>query len=162
MYSILKTYKYLKQKYPRAQLTISTKTNMLVSLQLYLIKQNIQGVSFDLSDRMDYQKNIYEEYEIFINPSSENNFPTEAIEAMGNGLVVITGRSNFSAEIIEDHANGIILESFNYKVLSDCIYHLIDNPNESIEISNRAIKVRNIFPEENAKKSWDELFSNIL
>lgn len=156
--SLLKTFKYIKQKYPRAELTISTKTSMMVALQLHMMKQNIKGISFDLSDKYDYQKNIYEDYEIFINLSKIGFFPTQAIEAMGNGLVVISSTSNLAAEIIEDNSNGIILDKLDYKNLSDSVHQLIDNHKRAIAISEKALEIRNQFPEEESKKSWDKIF----
>jgi glycosyltransferase involved in cell wall biosynthesis len=73
------------------------------------------------------------EADIYVLPSRDEALPVTLIEAMALGRTVIATRVGGVPEIIEDNVNGVLIESEDYKTLSEQLLKL----NQDTELAHR-------------------------
>ena len=76
-------------------------------------------------------KDLLDEYkkaDVFIYPSSYENFGLPIIEAASAGLAVIASNTGVVSDLIEDNQNGIILNKIDHHLLAQKLIHLLKNP----------------------------------
>jgi len=97
------------------------------------------------------------DYEIFINTSNIDNSPLSVIEAMALGLPIITTNVGGMPFLIDHEQNGILVEKENPEELSRWIEWMLDHPEQTSEMTQRAReKVLNL-DWNKIKKDWTEL-----
>ena len=97
------------------------------------------------------------DYDIFINTSNIDNSPLSVIEAMALGLPIVTTNVGGMPFLIDHEQNGILVEKENPEELSSWIEWMLDHPEQTLEMTQRAReKVLNL-DWNKIKKDWTEL-----
>lgn len=68
---------------------------------------------------------IYTAADVFVNPTTEDNFPTVNLEALACGTPIVTYRTGGSPECVNEK-NGLIVEKGNYGALKAAIYKILE------------------------------------
>lgn len=68
---------------------------------------------------------IYTAADVFVNPTTEDNFPTVNLEALACGTPVVTYNTGGSPECINERT-GLVVEKGNYEALRTAIYKILE------------------------------------
>ena len=130
----LNVFKKLAAELPDTYQIVMVGTNDEVDKQL---PDNI--ISIHKTYNQEELVKIYSSSDVFVNPSTDDNFPTVNMEALACGLPVITYNTGGCAEII-DETCGIEVESGNYETMKEAILSFKDRSfkkNDCIEHSKQ-------------------------
>lgn len=123
--------------------------------------------TFDLSDSveitgvlpMEEWHKKSEEYDIFINTTNFDNMPVSVIEAMALGLPVISTNVGGMPYLIENNETGVLVDANNAAQMTTAVITIIENPKQSVKISNNArLKVEK-YDWSIVKKQWMNLLN---
>lgn len=95
---------------------------------------------------------------LFVLPSNYEGMPNVLLEALSNGLPVITTLSTeVIPSIVDNNVNGIIVEKNNPKILTEKIEYLLENEQVRKNMEKEAIKIKEKFSLTILKK-WEQIF----
>ena len=100
--------------------------------------QNKFSKNFEFFDYVDESKlrELYSKCTIFVAPSIYESFGIIFLEAMRESKPVIGTRTGGIPEIIIDGENGFLIKPNDFKLLSEKLEFLLDNPKERIRLGN--------------------------
>ncbi len=84
---------------------------------------------------------IYSSIDVLLITSNTEGLPMSLIEAMANGVPVISTRVGAIPDIIEDKFSGLLIDVNNQTQLGNAINYLIDNKNEVIKFTNNSQEI---------------------
>lgn len=113
----------------------------------------------------DKKKNLLKESDIFILLTRYKNEgqPISIIEAMGNGLSIVTTNYSGIPDLVDNNKNGYFVDYNNYDEIIDRLLYLFKNRDKQIDImiNNRKKIVQN-FNEEKYIDKIDKIFSEVI
>lgn len=83
-------------------------------------------------------KTQHDNHGIFLCPTRQDAQGVSMCEAMSSGLVAIASNNTAIPEYLVDRETGYLTD--NYKGISNVVEHLLDNPNEFLDVSNKSSK----------------------
>ncbi len=101
-------------------------------------------------------KSVYEQADLFLLPSKYEIFGMVILEAMSQGVSVVSSLNGGSSTLIQNGVNGVIIEEFDEKKWGDNAIALLHNHQQRVDI---AIKAKNTV---NRDYSWDCIAGQIL
>ena len=101
---------------------------------------------------------LYNDADVFVNPTYSDNFPTTNIEALACGTPVITYNTGGSPEAI-DEKTGIVVPQGDVYALAEAIKHMAVNPLSSDECRKRA---EEHFDKEKCFSKYISLYEELL
>ena len=109
--------------------------------------------------------NIYEKYSessLFVFSSRYEGFGLVLVEAMGNGLPVVSFACPCGPrDIIEDGVSGYLVDNDNVQQLAEKICFLIENEDVRKSMGQAAIERASLFSRDQVMKRWIELFESL-
>lgn len=103
----------------------------------------------------------YNQADILVNPTYEDNFPTINLEALACGAPVITYNTGGSPEAIDD-LTGIIVDQGNVRMLADSILKLGEEKNKEKRRTDCRIRVEQLYNQKNCYQEYLDLYNSIL
>ncbi|MGD8923021.1 MAG: glycosyltransferase family 4 protein [Candidatus Zixiibacteriota bacterium] len=160
--TVLRAFKLVKQKYPRAELTVVGDGSLRRQLEMLMEDELIHGVALVGTVSRTDMRRILERADIFVNACSRSDIPVTLFEAQACGLPVITVRSRAVAEAVTDGVNGLILDTSNHIEIADQIVRLTEDPALVSRISEAAIAASKKRGWGELKGRWSRLYTEIL
>lgn len=114
------------------------------------------GVEVKFTGKLTKQEwiRISQDYNIFINTTNIDNMPLSVIEAMALGFPVVSTNVGGMPFLIENNKNGVLVEPDSVEAFVESIKHIIDSPERSKLITQKArARVENL-DWEVVKKQW--------
>lgn len=102
---------------------------------------------------------IYTAADVFVNPTTEDNFPTVNIEALACGTPIVTYKTGGSPECINGK-NGLIVGKGDYQALKTAIYKILENKKETY--SNACIEKAQSYDMNERFNDYVNLYEEIL
>lgn len=156
--TILRAFAIVQKKIPNAKLTIIGTGEFEANLKLICIEEQINNVSFlgHIDDRNQINQ-LLREHDIFLFGSLSEGSPRVILEAMANGLLVISTPVGSLPQTFV-HEKNIIFARFNdEKDFSDKIISLVNNNNHYNFIRKNAFdKIKNYTIENFIKNIFNE------
>jgi len=158
----IKAFKLVKQKYPRAEMTVVGDGPRRIFFENVVKNQNVYGITF--VGWQDWQNLVehYKQSDVYINTAWTDTVPMTLLEAMAAGLPVITADTGGTGEIVKDRVNGILTRVNDHDALADRILELIETPELTGQLSLQAQKTFKVSKAEKIKVRWLELYRQIL
>lgn len=122
--------------------------------QMDMLPGTIRGIEH--TENIEQLVDIYSSADIFINPTSEDNFPTTNIEALACGTPVITFDVGGSAEAIDASCGLIIDKDINDLVNACKMLGMKDR-----DVENKCIKRSKMFDENKCFRRYMELYEQV-
>lgn len=99
------------------------------------LEENVKflGIRRDVEELMQMSK-------IFVLPSRWEGLPIVILEAMANGIPIISTKVGGIPEVIEDGANGLLVDPESPTELAEKISYLLNNPSFAEELSKNAFE----------------------
>ena len=141
LFTLLKAFELVKQKYPRAELTVLTYEKHLIELQMCAAMRTLNGVDCRVLDDSDSLWKSFDGADLFINCSFSESIAIPMIFAMSAGLPVISFETSGSRELIEHNQNGILVRHNDVGGLAGAVIDLIESPETVAKISSEAKKL---------------------
>ena len=99
---------------------------------------------------------------LFVLSSNYEGMPNALIEAMCEGLPVISTRVSGAKELIEDGKNGILVDIGDQKQLEKAMLELLNNADKRSDYANRAVEVNRQLSEEAILREWIKLIDETI
>ncbi|MFA5298161.1 MAG: glycosyltransferase family 4 protein [Lutibacter sp.] len=152
----------LKKKYPSAGLCMigADKDGSLQEVKKLAKQRGVfDSVEFTgLLSKLEWIRKS-EAYDILINTTTIDNMPVSVIEAMALGLPVVSTNVGGLPYLINDKKDGFLTEENNATKMAEVIIGLIENPEETTQITlNARAKVMN-FELELVKMKWIKILN---
>jgi len=124
------------------------------------VAQNIEYKGKVTDDELSL---LYEESDIFINPSLiYESFSYTCLEAMTHGVPAVASKIGGIPEVVEDGVSGFLFQPGNIKELVNKLKTLIDHPAKRIEMGEQArARVEKYFDSMSVAKDVLEKYKNI-
>lgn len=115
-------------------------------------------------------KSKYATADVFLHPSiidsngGKEGIPGVIVEAMSNGLPVVTTKHAGIPSIIKDNFNGILVEESNVEELTDAILQILDSSNLRAKLGNNAkmYACENLNMYKKAKYLEEHIYTNLI
>lgn len=105
---------------------------------------------------------FYKKSNIFILPSYTEVFPMVILEAMSQGLVILTSNLPSLREIIKNHKNGYLFDQGDIIKMRDIVLYLKNNPKEIERISKNNIRDVDKFDSKKQLNKYKALYRRLL
>ncbi|NTR89726.1 glycosyltransferase, partial [Enterococcus faecium] len=103
----------------------------------------------DRTDNLEQLIQLYQQADVFINPTYQDNFPTTNIEALAAGTPVITYNTGGSGEILTEDV-GFVIEQGNREKFIEKISEI----RKDINISNYCMQTAQIYSVKNMNRKY--------
>lgn len=146
--TVIKAFKYVKEKVPDSSLTIIGSGSMYRELQNLILKLKLTESVFLKGQRMDVRKFLWNS-DIFV--SAPSGYIT-LLEAWAAGIPVLACDDGIFRQIISHGKNGILFKLHDPKELSQALVYLMENEDLRRELSLAGMQtvryydIRNIAP----------------
>ncbi|MHA2403679.1 MAG: glycosyltransferase family 4 protein, partial [Candidatus Kariarchaeaceae archaeon] len=123
----LEAFQLISREHPDAVLTIigtGSRENELKTLTKSLGLQNVHFVGTVNHSEM---QNLYDEADVFLNPTCPDNVSVAVLESFACGLPVISANSEGIKELIEDRVNGLFFSAGNAREMYERMAEIIEN-----------------------------------
>lgn len=138
----MRAFKFVKQKYPRTEMTVVTNNMIPWQLSLSFIEQIYNGVHYIESNDLDEVNNAYANTDVFINCNLSETMPIPLLSAMISGMPSISYETYGPREIIENNVNGVLIRHNDSNQLADRIIELVEVPEMAGKLSGQAVKIK--------------------
>ena len=118
---LVKAFKIVKQKYPRAELVMAGEGSQREELMDLVESERINGVTFCGIVRHEDMPEQYGQADLYINGSFRSDIPVSMLEAQACGLPVVS---------LGQHEKHLRCAVKNHIDLADLILYLVENPDE--------------------------------
>ncbi|MFZ5979222.1 MAG: glycosyltransferase family 4 protein [Candidatus Zixiibacteriota bacterium] len=124
----LQAFRLVKQKYPRAELVIAGEGSLRSDLENIVKADNLSGVYFTGWIRPEKMLGLLNNTDLYLNPSTIDDFPIGIFEAQAAGLPVVTTDAGGILEMVNDQVNALVVPINNPGAVAERIINLIENP----------------------------------
>ena len=125
---VIKAFKLVKQKYPRAELVIFGQGRQARLLQSMISDERLVGATVDASGGEESFFEQLRQSDVLVNSSALDYVPASILVAMAAGLPVVTTQHPSTSELIEDRTNGLFFKVNDHQVLADRLIELVESP----------------------------------
>jgi len=138
----IRAFALLKSRYADAKLGIAGDGSEKSMLQELCRKMGLSGaVTFMGQIPHEQMPAIYDNYDILMNSSNEDNLPGVILEAFACGLPVVSTRAGGIPFLVEHEANGLLVDKGDSAALAEAAISLVENPSFAQRLSYNALKV---------------------
>lgn len=90
--------------------------------------------------RLPHEKlpDIYDQYDILINASNIDNFPSSVVEAFASGLPVVSTNPGGIPYLVKDGEAGLLVNVNDCEALAQKVIFLLENPSFALEMARKA------------------------
>ena len=153
----LKFFKEFNFKHIKSSLTIVGDGNLKKEAEKFVINNNLSEKVLFEGHCID-TKRYYKKCNFFIFSSESEGTPNVILEALSNGLIVLTSSVGEVCEIIKNKKNGLILDFNDKKQIKESINFIIGNNDNLNLISKNAKSSINKFTKKNVAKILDQIY----
>ena len=124
----LQAFRLVKQKYPRVELVIAGEGPLRRELENIVRADNLNGVYVTGWVTPEKMTGLLNDVDLFLNPSTIDDFPISIFEAQASGLPVITTDAGGILEMVSDRVNALVTPINNPGEVAQRIIELVENP----------------------------------
>jgi hypothetical protein len=150
---ILQSFHLVKQKYPRAELTIFAAGNLTEFIESAISESGMHlgaGVHHDIIDRPTQ----LQQWDTAICLGADSAFPADLLAAWRVGAPVLVPAYSLVSSMVRDRYNGLIYSSYGAGSLADTIVELIENPSLVQQLSTQGLKESDAFDWPALRQRW--------
>jgi glycosyltransferase involved in cell wall biosynthesis len=104
---------------------------------------------------------LYQDVDIMLNPTTVDNMPNSVLEALANGLPVVTTNVGGIPYIVADNETALLVEVDNPEMMAAKVEQLIDNPLLYQKLVLNGIAQVENYDWKNVKHQWLNLYSKV-
>ncbi len=158
---LIEIAKIITEKYPSWKFDIYGEGELRESLQKKIYEYKLSE-NISLKGQVKNLYSLYNNYSMLVMTSRYEGFPMTLLEAMANGIPlisydVLTGPN----EIITDGENGYLVKAFDINKMVEKIISLIDDENKRKLLSDNCLLKCELYTLENIINEWRNVFESI-
>lgn len=157
----IEAFALVKQKYPRAEMTITSDGSQREELQRLVAREKLNGVTFTGGVSPHELSRHFAEADVYVNASSIDGLPTSLLEALAVGLPVVTTAAGGIPGVINDSVNGLIVRPNDPAGLADRIIRLVESPELVQQLSEQAKLSAKDYALAHVKGKWTSMYHNL-
>ena len=157
----IKAFKLVKQKYPRAEMTIVGDGSRRPFLQNLVTAEHIYGVTFTGSKSPQEAARRLGKADLYLNSSSLGSVPASMMMALARGIPVVTTDTGGIAPVIRDRVNGLVVRVNDHVGIADRIIELIETPGLVTALSEQARCTAARYTWEKIRSRWLDFFEHL-
>ncbi len=152
--------------YPNTRLTMVGPDKGDGSLQIVkslAVKLGVEG-QLNILPAIPYEEvpSLLEKADIFINTTNFDAAPRSLLEAMANGVCVVSTNVGGIPWMITNFQDGLLVPPEDELAMVDAIKSLLEEPDFAMRISQNARRTAERYDWSNVIPEWDTLFSDVL
>lgn len=126
--TIIKAFSVIIQKYPQARLSIAGSGGELHNLELCVKQYDLEKSVF-FTGRLDASEiaKLYQSADVLINASVIDNAPSSLLEALANGIPVVSSNVGGISDMLRHEYDALLTESNDHLAFSEQIFRLIES-----------------------------------
>ena len=158
----LESLDYIKKKFPQ----FAKKIKLLVFGKSKGVDLNSLGFEVENLGLLNQQEDIikaYQQADVFVIPSLQDNLPNTIMESLACGVPVATFNTGGIPEMVEHQYNGYITEQKNSVGLAEGIKWILEDPNRYQQLSENArLKVIETYTYTTISTQYQSLYQQLL
>ncbi|MEA3296261.1 MAG: glycosyltransferase family 4 protein [candidate division Zixibacteria bacterium] len=153
--SLLKAFRLVKAKYPRAELMIICNTSEKDDIMELAATKHCGGISVIANSPDGTFGQSLARADLYINPCYYDNPLPTMMKALATGLpIVAAASSDGETDVITNGVNGMLFRENDYTALTDRIIELIESPEMVKKLSTNAKLMANRFDWQRIINKW--------
>jgi glycosyltransferase involved in cell wall biosynthesis len=158
----IRAYKLVKQKYPRAEMTIVGTGSQLAVLERTVEKERIPGVTFAGSVTREQRREAIGNSEVYVNCSSMDYLPMAVVEAFAFGLPVLTTPVSAETGAVRDGDNALLYKYGDHVGLAERIIALIEDQGLAERLARSARRTAENYSWPSVRNEWGLLYRDLI
>ena len=155
---VIEAFGLVKQKYPRAEIIITSDGSQREELERLVAREKLNGVTFTGGVSPHELSRHFAEADVYVNASSIDGLPISLLEALAVGLPVVTTGAGGIPGVINDGINGLIVRPNDPSGLADGIIRLVESPELVQQLSEQAKLSSRDYSLAHVKRKWSDLY----
>jgi len=157
----LKAFRLVKQKYPRAELTVVGEGSQFDYLHRMATGFNTHGVSFVGQLSPTEMGPVYDDHDLFVVSSSQEESPASLVRAMAAGLPVVTTDADGLLHMIRDRTSALIVPINDHTAMADRIIELIEDDDLTEQLSRQGLEEIRKYSWTRVRQDWVNLYKKM-
>jgi len=155
----IRAFALLRSRYSEAKLGIAGNGSEKSMLQELCHKMGLSAaVTFMGQIPHEQMPAIYDNYDILMNSSNEDNLPGIILEAFASGLPVVSTRAGGIPFLVEHESTGLLVDKGDAAALAAAAISLIEKPSFAQKLADNAYKVCTRYSADKAVTDLQALF----
>lgn len=159
--SALKAFRIVKQKYPRAEITIVGDGSQFEALHRLAAGFNVHGVSFAGRIAPSALGEIYNDHDLFLASSSQDESPASLARAFAAGLPVVTTDADGLLHMVRDRVSALVVPINDHAALADRVIELVEDNALTEKLSLEGKKEARRYAWTRVRQDWVNLYMNL-
>lgn len=145
---LIKAFRFVKQKYPRAELIIMGDGPQRKWLEEIVQSERIYGITFLGWVSHSEVAKQFATADLYVNTSTFDGLPLSMLEAFSAGLPIVSTNAGDIPSVIENRVNGLLVPINDYSTIADRIIELIEKPEllAKLSLATRYISLQSSKP----------------
>lgn len=157
----LRAFRLVKQKYPRAELTVVGEGSRFESLHRLSDDFSVHGVSFTGRVEPSELGSVYDDHDLFLIASSQDESPASLVRAFAAGLPVVTTDADGLLHMVRDRVNALVAPINDHAGLSDRIIELIEDDDLTGRLSLQGRREAVKYSWRRVRQDWVNLYMKL-
>ena len=162
---LLKAFKMVKNKFPKAKLIFAGRGEMLDELSEQAMKLDVVDDVIFTGFVEEEKKSLYfKAADIFCLPSTTmaESFGIANLEAMASGIPIVASNLGGIPDIVKNGENGLLIEPGNVQNLADELIYLLNNVDMRKKLGDNGRKLVENFSWDKIAMKTEQLYRDIL
>jgi glycosyltransferase involved in cell wall biosynthesis len=152
--TVIAAFKILKETYPLASLTIVGSGELEDELKLRTVQESLGNINFmGHVDKREVLNELLRTHDVFCFASLSEGSPRVILEAMANGINVVSTPVGSLPDIFKDYENIVFSDYHNHKMFSDKIIELLEDDEVAFMLRKKAFDKTSNYTIENFLKN---------
>jgi len=147
---VIKAFRRVKQKYPRAELIILGDGPQRRWLEELVISERISGVTCTGYISHEETAKYFATADIYLNNATLDGLPLSLLEALSAGLPVVSTKVGDIPAVIQHGVNGLLIDNNDPPMIANSIIELVETPSLVAKLSSGAVEAARNYHTKNA------------
>lgn len=154
----IRAFAAIRQRFPDAVLGLAGDGSARRELESLCRELGVsESVTFMGQIPHNRMQSVYEDYDILINSSNEDNLPGVILEAFASGLPVVSTCAGGIPFLVENGVTGLLVEKDNPAALAQAVMRLLEDPPLALRLAANARRSCERFSPEGAVREMERL-----
>jgi glycosyltransferase involved in cell wall biosynthesis len=157
----IRAFRLVKQKYPRAELVVIGEGTQRRTLEQFVEKVGVSGVSFVGEVDETGVARAMGECDLYLHAPLADESPVTLVKAFAAGLPVVTSDADGLLHMVRDRVNALIVPIGDHVGLSDAILELVENEELCIRLSEQGKQESEKYSWSRVRQDWANLYNTL-
>lgn len=159
----IEAFRIVRQRYPRARLTIAGSGPELERLQA-IVRQAGLGDAVVFSGRIDNARiaALYADADVVLNPSTADNMPISVLEAMASGVPVVSTDAGGIPDLVSHECTALLVPIGDFTAMAAQVLRLLDEPELASRLREAGLTEAARYGWTQIKEQWRLVYGSVV